>query len=344
MPPLGVDEPNGEPLKVFEWSEIKKHDKENDAWVVKDGEVFDVSKFLKEHPGGSTIVLPHLGTDITEVFSNDDVHVHSKAAHSMMQRYRIGILSGAKRKAAPQHQGMKALDFSKPIIMQIGHLGNNYNDFIHRPQVLDEPARFFESDFLEIFSRTPWYVVPLVWLPVITGMVLLSLKMGLTPLGAGLIFLGGLFTWTLIEYVLHRFLFHLDEWVQFNYWAITLHFLIHGVHHLLPMDPMRLVFPPILTFILLLGFYNLFRVFLDTPEAVSFTAGGLLGYVGYDLTHYYLHHSGTPFLSHFSSMKSYHLAHHYKNPLLGYGITSKLWDYVFDTMLPVEDKPKEKSS
>lgn len=76
MPPLGVDEPNGEPLKVFEWSEIKKHDKENDAWVVKDGEVdfqamavrerklsrpqvFDVSKFLKEHPGGSTIVLPY---------------------------------------------------------------------------------------------------------------------------------------------------------------------------------------------------------------------------------------------------------------------------------------------
>ena len=152
MPPLGVDEPNGEPLKVFEWSEIMKHDKENDAWVVKDGEVdfqamavregmlsppqvFDVSKFLKEHPGGSTIVLPydedlrrcdppdgccsHLGTDITEVFSNDDVHVHSKAAHSMMQRYRIGILSGAKRKAAPQNQEMKALDFSKPIIMQV---------------------------------------------------------------------------------------------------------------------------------------------------------------------------------------------------------------------------------
>ena len=47
--------------------EVKKHDKEDDAWVVIDGEVFDVSKFLNEHPGGSSIVLPHLGTDIKEV-------------------------------------------------------------------------------------------------------------------------------------------------------------------------------------------------------------------------------------------------------------------------------------
>ncbi|KAJ1488970.1 cytochrome b5-like heme/steroid binding domain-containing protein, partial [Baffinella frigidus] len=55
MPPLENEANN---LRVYGWEEIKKHDKENDAWVVKDGEVFDVSKFLKEHPGGSSIVLP----------------------------------------------------------------------------------------------------------------------------------------------------------------------------------------------------------------------------------------------------------------------------------------------
>ena len=51
----------------YSWDDIRKHDKESDAWVVLKGEVFDVSKFLKEHPGGSSIVLPHLGTDIEEV-------------------------------------------------------------------------------------------------------------------------------------------------------------------------------------------------------------------------------------------------------------------------------------
>jgi 4-hydroxysphinganine ceramide fatty acyl 2-hydroxylase len=132
-------------------------------------------------------------------------------------------------------------------------------------------------------------------------------------------------------------LFHLDDLLPNNYVTLTVHFLLHGVHHLLPMDPMRLVFPPVLTAILIVPFYKLFRCFLETPEALCLTAGGLTGYMVYDLTHYYLHHSGKPFLSHFGSMKTYHLAHHYKNHELGYGITSKIWDYVFGTLL--DDSP-----
>lgn len=132
-------------------------------------------------------------------------------------------------------------------------------------------------------------------------------------------------------------MFHLDELLPNNYVTLTVHFLLHGVHHLLPMDPMRLVFPPVLTAILLVPFYKLFRCFLEMPEALCLTAGGLTGYMVYDLTHYYLHHSGKPFLSHFGSMKTYHLAHHYKNHQAGYGITSKIWDYVFGTLL--DDSP-----
>ncbi len=41
--------------------------------------------------------------------------------------------------------------------------------------------------------------------------------------------------------------------------TITLHFLMHGVHHLLPMDPMRLVFPPVLTCVLLCPIHATFR-------------------------------------------------------------------------------------
>jgi cytochrome b involved in lipid metabolism len=54
-------------IQAFTLEEVKKHNQEKDAWVVMDGEVFDVTKFLNEHPGGSTIVLPHLGSDIREV-------------------------------------------------------------------------------------------------------------------------------------------------------------------------------------------------------------------------------------------------------------------------------------
>mmetsp|Transcript_65012 Transcript_65012/g.174568 ORF Transcript_65012/g.174568 Transcript_65012/m.174568 type:complete len:137 (-) Transcript_65012:357-767(-) len=53
--------------RVYSLEEVKQHDKESDAWVVFKGDVFDVTKFIKEHPGGSSIVVPHLGTDISEV-------------------------------------------------------------------------------------------------------------------------------------------------------------------------------------------------------------------------------------------------------------------------------------
>mmetsp|Transcript_14593 Transcript_14593/g.29194 ORF Transcript_14593/g.29194 Transcript_14593/m.29194 type:complete len:352 (+) Transcript_14593:248-1303(+) len=339
MPPLDKDLPNGMP--VYEWDEIRKHNKDGDAWVVKDGQVYDVSKFLREHPGGSTIVLPHLGTDIGEVFEDEDRHVHSAVAHSMMDRYQIGLLAGgAAVRANGSSAARKSADFNfdwnKPIIMQIGNLGDKYNEFIHTPQVLDEPARFFEHDFFEFFSRTSWYVIPIVWVPVVCAILAYVSSLGFSSLFIFFGFLKGLLFWSFLEYALHRWLFHLDEWVQFSYWSITLHFLLHGVHHLLPMDPMRLVFPPVLTVSLAVPIYSLFRCAVSEPVALCLLAGGLTGYMAYDLTHYYLHHSGVPPLSYFGSLKTYHLAHHYKNPKLGYGITSKLWDHVLGTVLDVD--------
>ena len=48
---------------------------------------------------------------------------------------------------------------------------------------------------------------------------------------------------------------------------------------------------------------------------------------------YSLHHTRLP--AYMREMKKYHLAHHYKNFDLGFGVTSKIWDYVFNTVLPV---------
>ena len=48
---------------------------------------------------------------------------------------------------------------------------------------------------------------------------------------------------------------------------------------------------------------------------------------------YSLHHTALP--AYMREMKKYHLAHHYKNFDLGFGVTSKIWDYVFNTVLVV---------
>lgn len=52
-----------------------------------------------------------------------------------------------------------------------------------------------------------------------------------------------------------------------------------------------------------------------------------------DILFFSLHHSRLP--DYVKGMKKYHLAHHYKNFDLGFGVTSKIWDYVFNTVLPV---------
>ena len=70
-------------------------------------------------------------------------------------------------------------------------------------------------------------------------------------------------------------------------------------------------------------------------------AGTVMGYVWYDVCHYYIHQSKTHF-SFTQSLREYHMYHHYRTPLLGFGVSNKLWDIVFDTELSLS-KQKSKA-
>jgi len=67
----------------------------------------------------------------------------------------------------------------------------------------------------------------------------------------------------------------------------------------------------------------------------------MLGYIFYDLTHYYLHHA-PPSMLFFASLKTHHLYHHYKNSNSNYGITMPIFDWIMGTydgtMLSQKDK------
>ncbi|KAM5537092.1 hypothetical protein V8D89_009238 [Ganoderma adspersum] len=87
-------------LPTFDLEEIQKHDKENDAWIILDNKVYDLSgkygpsykPMLAQHPGGATILLRYAGKasiDATIEYNN----IHDKRAHAMRDTCLIGRLS-----------------------------------------------------------------------------------------------------------------------------------------------------------------------------------------------------------------------------------------------------------
>ena len=85
--------------------------------------------------------------------------------------------------------------------------------------------------------------------------------------------------------------------MQFSYLpdnrvAITAHFLLHGIHHYLPMDKYRLVMPPVLLVVLASPFWKVAHLifFHNWYAGLAGFCGGIFGYIMYDLTHYFLHH------------------------------------------------------
>jgi 4-hydroxysphinganine ceramide fatty acyl 2-hydroxylase len=109
----------------------------------------------------------------------------------------------------------KFLDLNKPLLMQVwfgGFSKEFYLEQVHRPRHYKGGASApLFGNFLEPLSKTPWWVIPIVWgPPVAYGTYLASFGCSSIYEEAAYWSLG-LFLWTIVEYVLHRFLFHLDK-------------------------------------------------------------------------------------------------------------------------------------
>lgn len=55
--------------KVVTWNELLKHKTKDSCWVLVDSKVYDVTKYLEEHPGGAEILLKYAGKDATAEFA-----------------------------------------------------------------------------------------------------------------------------------------------------------------------------------------------------------------------------------------------------------------------------------
>ena len=186
----------------------------------------------------------------------------------------------------------------------------------------------FDSDVLDRLSRVHPAVPPLIFLPAVGVLFVLGARDLATGETVGLVAAGWLF-WTLMEYWIHRIVFHFEPE---SGPGARFHWIIHGVHHDHPNDPLRLVMPPSVSVPLAAAFYGGFVLVLGSAAGNVFGAGFLLGYLVYDMTHYYLHHF-KPKTRFGRLMRELHMRHHFQDDTRGFGISAPFWDYVFGTPL-----------
>ena len=201
----------------------------------------------------------------------------------------------------------------------------------------NESPRLFESGFLEFFSKVHPATPMVIFLPTISWLLYLAVGRRGLSIGATIgWFVLGLLIWTLIEYAMHRYLFHYEAKSRFGK---RLHFLVHGAHHDYPQDAHRLVAPPAFSIPVAAIFYLLFLPVFGHVTPAPF-AGFLFGYLCYDMIHYATHHfsmkSGVGLW-----LKQYHMRHHYKDDHHGFGVSNPLWDYVFKTRPPRRQESRD---
>ncbi|KAJ8968280.1 hypothetical protein NQ317_011081 [Molorchus minor] len=203
---------------------------------------------------------------------------HSKAAYYLLKEYKDG------GRVADQAEGEDLehlVDWNKPMLSQVGSLGHKYKEWVLSP--VDRELKLFGNPALENLTITPWYVVPLVWIPVIVYFIKTGTEQYVqitkdsapflpTVLNVGL----GIILWTLIEYSLHRWVFHMEPSGD-SRMMIYLHFAIHGLHHKVPFDSRRLVFPPFPAALIAFLLYKIICLFVPESTRMLVLAGGLIG-------------------------------------------------------------------
>jgi dihydroceramide fatty acyl 2-hydroxylase len=195
-----------------------------------------------------------------------------------------------------------------------------------RSDELKASPPMFESRLLDRFTRVHPAVPPLLFGPVITYMLVDGIERvgGYNAIG---LIAGGYLFWTLFEYWLHRLVFHFEPEKGIG---ARLHWMIHGVHHDHPNDPLRLVMPPSVSVplgaLVLWGFWAV----MGYDAMLVFGGAFLSGYLAYDMLHYHVHHH-TPRTALGRRLRELHMRHHFQDDERGFGISAPYWDTVFGT-------------
>ncbi len=225
-------------------ADVASHNTGKSCYVSIGGNVYDITSFLEDHPGGGDLILKYGGKDVSAIMADELSHQHSIAAYEILNDNLIGVTTpkdtpadivkiGSKQATGlysepPDDNGPSSLtddfrqrrflDLNKPLLRQVWNGGFSkafYLEQVHRPRYYtkgDGSAPLF-GNFLEPFTKCSWWLVPVIWLPpVLYGTFMADQGMASSERTAEF-WLVGFLLWSFVEYGVHRWLFHCDKWV-----------------------------------------------------------------------------------------------------------------------------------
>lgn len=205
-----------------------------------------------------------------------------------------------------------------------------------RPKHKGSPP-LFENPFLEWLTHTHISIPLIIFFSTAAVLIYYGIfEKGFEVPEMILLFIGGVFFFTFVEYLMHRYLYHIPATTERRK---KISYTMHGVHHDYPKDKSRLAMPPVLSLIIATVLFILYRAVLG-DLVFGFLSGFLVGYAGYLAIHYSVHAFKVPnnFLK---VLWHHHAIHHYREDDRAFGVSSPFWDLVFGTMprkAPVERK------
>ncbi|GEM_PF-125738 len=194
----------------------------------------------------------------------------------------------------------------------------------------------FANRLLEALTRTHIAVPLTIFYGAAIGLIGYSVYAGLVAPWANVwLVIAGLVFFTLVEYLIHRYLFHIGTDTpakeRFQY-------LFHGVHHEHPRDTSRLAMPPVVSVLVASALFLFYRLIMGV-YGLPFTAGFMAGYASYLCVHYAVHAFKPP-RNFLRALWAHHAIHHYQQPEAAFGVSSPLWDVLLGTMPVGKEKVK----
>lgn len=198
---------------------------------------------------------------------------------------------------------------------------------VRRSDVLRASPPMFRTPLIDRFTRVHPAVPLVIFIPAIVVLAVVAHRRGASTATLVGLLAAGWVLWGLVEYWVHRVLFHFEPEQGLG---ARLHWMVHGVHHDHPNDPLRLVMPPAVSVPGTTLFVLAFTGALGVTNGLALGAGFILGYLVYDTTHHHLHHH-RPRTAAGRWLRELHMRHHFQDDTRGYGISAPWWDVVFQT-------------